>query len=90
MPAIHFVHCCQRTRWCKACLAKATVTIMPSPRGFFHTLKTELTHHEKYETKTQAMESIFEYIELFFNRKRKHSTLGYETPVEYKLLRKAA
>ena len=58
--------------------------------SFFHTLKTELTHHEKYETKTQAMESIFEYIELFFNRKRKHSTLGYKTPVEYKLLRKAA
>jgi len=49
-----------------------------------------LTHHEKYEAKTQAMESIFEYIELFFDRERKHSTLGYKTPAEYKLLRKTA
>jgi len=58
--------------------------------SFFHTLKTELTHHEKYQTKIQARQSLFEYIELFFNRKRIHSALGYKTPVEYKMLEKAA
>jgi len=58
--------------------------------SFFHTLKTELTHHEKYQTKIQARQSLFEYIELFFNRKRIHSALGYKTPVEYKMLGKAA
>lgn len=58
--------------------------------SFFHTLKTELTHHERYQTKRAARQSVFEYIEHFFNRERKHSTLGYKTPVEYKMLRKAA
>ena len=58
--------------------------------SFFHTLKTELIHHEKYQTKTQARLSVFEYIEVFFNRERMHSTLGYKTPVEYKILKEAA
>jgi len=58
--------------------------------SFFHTRKTELTHHEKYESRAQVRQSIFEYIELFFNRERKHSTLGDKTPIEYKLLRQAA
>ena len=58
--------------------------------SFFHTLKTELVYFEKYETKEQAKQSIFEYIEVFYNRQRLHSALGYQTPVEFAELKKAA
>jgi len=51
--------------------------------SFFHTLKTELVYHEIYETKAQANQSIFEYIEVFYNRQRMHSTNNYLSPVEY-------
>ena len=51
--------------------------------SFFHTLKTELTHHEIYETRAEANQSIFEYIEVFYNRERPHSTNNNFSPVEY-------
>jgi len=50
---------------------------------FFHTLKTELIHRTKYRTREEARRSIFEYIEIFYNRKRLHSAIGYCTPAEY-------
>ncbi len=59
--------------------------------SFFHTLKAELIHHRRFETREQAKQEIFEYIEVFYNRQRKHSTLGYRTPTEFdQLHRKAA
>jgi putative transposase len=48
--------------------------------SFFGTLKRELIHHESYATRQQATCSIFEYIEVFYNRQRKHSSLGYLSP----------
>jgi transposase InsO family protein len=48
--------------------------------SFFGTLKTELVHHEQYATHAEARASIFEYIEVFYNRQRLHSTLGYMSP----------
>ena len=48
--------------------------------SFFGTLKTELVHHEHYATRPEAQASIFEYIEVFYNRQRLHSTLGYQSP----------
>ena len=53
---------------------------------FFHTLKTELTHRTRYRTREEARRSIFEYIEIFYNRKRLHSAIGYCSPVEYEKL----
>lgn len=53
--------------------------------SFFKTLKTELVYHERYLTRAQARNSIFEYIEIFYNRIRKHSALGYLSPVQYEL-----
>jgi putative transposase len=50
--------------------------------SFFHTLKTALIHHRRFETREQAKQEIFEYIDVFYNRQRKHSTLGYRTPLE--------
>jgi putative transposase len=55
---------------------------------FFHTLKTELTNRIKYKTREEARVSIFEYIEIFYNRQRLHSAIGYCTPVEYEKLTK--
>jgi transposase InsO family protein len=51
--------------------------------SFFSILKTELVYHERYEDHQDALHSIFEYIEVFYNRQRRHSTLGYLCPVEY-------
>jgi len=51
--------------------------------SFFGTLKQELIFHQRYHTRSHAKQSIFEYIERFYNRKRLHSTLGYQSPVDY-------
>ena len=51
--------------------------------SFFHTLKTELVHHEDFQTREEAQQAIFEYIEVFYNRQRKHSTNGYLAPFKY-------
>jgi len=51
--------------------------------SFFHTLKTEHVYFERYQTREQAKKSIFEYIEIFYNRQRRHSTLGYKTPLAF-------
>jgi transposase InsO family protein len=51
--------------------------------SFFHTLKTELTHHKQYQTREEAKRDIFEYIEVFYNRERLHSSLGYISPLEF-------
>jgi putative transposase len=51
--------------------------------SFFGTLKTELVDHEDYRTRDEAKRSLFEYIEVFYNRRRRHSYLGYVSPVEY-------
>jgi transposase InsO family protein len=51
--------------------------------SFFHTLKTEHVYFERYQTREQAKNSIFEYIEVFYNRQRRHSTLNYKTPLAF-------
>ena len=51
--------------------------------SFFGTLKTELIHHHTYATRHQARLALFEYLEVFYNRKRRHSTLDYLSPAEY-------
>ena len=57
--------------------------------SFFHTLKTELTHHQNFHTKAEANQAIFEYIEVFYNRQRIHSSNNNLSPVafEEKMLR---
>jgi len=51
--------------------------------SFFHTLKTEHVFFQNFETRDEAMQSIFEYVEVFYNRQRLHSTLGYLSPCEF-------
>ena len=54
--------------------------------SFFGTLKTELVFHQHYVTRAEARLDIFEYIEVFYNRFRRHSALGYKSPVNYEAL----
>ncbi len=54
--------------------------------SFFHTLKTELVHHEDYRTRKAARISIFEYIEVFYNRQRRHSHVDQQAPLAYEIM----
>lgn len=51
--------------------------------SFFHTLKTECIYHERLETRNDAKKVIFDYIEVFYNRQRRHSYLDYKSPTEF-------
>jgi putative transposase len=51
--------------------------------SFFGTLKNELVYHDNYKSRAEAKQSIFEYIEVFYNRERRHAYLDYMTPVEF-------
>jgi len=51
--------------------------------SFFATLKTELVYREQFKTRQEAKAKIFEYIEVFYNRQRRHSSLGYKSPVDF-------
>jgi putative transposase len=82
----------------RAALAAIAITASMSRKGncydnapmesFFHTLKTERVHHRQYATRAEAQRDIFAYIEGFYNRTRRHSALGYISPLEME--RKAA
>ena len=77
----------------QAILTRHKITCSMSRRGncydnavvesFFGTLKTELIHHHTYATRNQARLALFEYLEVFYNHKRRHSALDYRSPAEY-------
>ena len=54
--------------------------------SFFHTLKTELVYHEDYGTRAEAKSDVFDWIEVFYNRKRRHSSLGYLSPARFEAM----
>ena len=51
--------------------------------SFFATLKKERVHQQRYATRAEARASVFDYIEIFYNRQRRHSALGYVSPAEF-------
>jgi putative transposase len=53
--------------------------------SFYRSLKTELVYHEDFHSRREARKAIFEYIEVYYNRIRRHATLGYLSPVAYEL-----
>ena len=81
-------------------LAKNNITPSMSRKGncwdnaviesFFKTLKTELFHKKRFITKNEARMKIFEFIEVFYNKYRIHSTLNYNSPVEFEKLARAS
>ena len=58
--------------------------------SFWHTLKNELIHRYRYQTRDEAQRAIFEYIEVFYNRVRRHSSIGYLSPEAFELQRPKA
>jgi putative transposase len=53
--------------------------------SFFSSLKTERTARTTYHTRAQAKADVFDYIERFYNPRRRHSTLGYRSPMEFEM-----
>ena len=53
--------------------------------SFFATLKVELVYQTQWSTRAQARAEVFEYLEVFYNRRRRHSAFGYRTPEEFDL-----
>lgn len=53
--------------------------------SFFHTLKVELVHQQRYLTRLAAKQSLFQYIEGYYNRKRRHSAIDYRCPCEVEM-----
>lgn len=51
--------------------------------SFFSTIKREFTNHRKFKSLTDARTALFEYIEIFYNRKRIHSAIGYKSPIQF-------
>jgi putative transposase len=51
--------------------------------SFFASLKKELVHDASFATREEARAAIFQYLEVFYNRQRRHSSLGYVSPAEY-------
>ena len=51
--------------------------------SFFKTLKTELIYFSRFKTRAEAKSAIFDYVEVFYNRRRRHSSLGYLSPAEF-------
>ena len=58
--------------------------------SFFHSLKGELVYGARFKSRDEARHAIFKYIELFYNRKRRHSHLNYKAPFEYESMKAAA
>lgn len=54
--------------------------------SFFGTLKRDLVYHRHSTTRAEAAQDILEYTEVFYNRLRRHSTLGYHSPAEYEAM----
>jgi putative transposase len=58
--------------------------------SFISSLKTERTARKTYRTRDEAKADVFDYIERFYNRKRRHSTLGYLSPMEFEMRAQSA
>jgi putative transposase len=57
--------------------------------SFFSSLKTERTARKVYRSREQARSDVFDYIERFYNPRRRHSTLGYVSPIQFEQAREA-
>lgn len=58
--------------------------------SFFATLKRELVHRSPWQTRAQARQDVFDYIEVFYNRQRRHSALNYQSPSDFEEQLRAA
>jgi len=63
----------------------AAVKNLATMESFFGSLKTELVHRTRFATRREAKAVLFEYIEIFYNRQRRHSSTGYRTPAQARM-----
>lgn len=61
----------------------ATVSTTPWPESFFASLETELLDRTTFRTRTEARLAVFDYIEAFYNPRRRHSAHGYPSPADF-------
>lgn len=75
--------CLQANRGIASMSRKANYYDNATREAFSSTLKNELIHRHHFATRAQATTAIFDYIESFYNRRRIHSSLGYQSPLDY-------
>ena len=76
MPAVTTASCSASMSRKGNCLDNAPM------ESFFGSLKTELVHRTRFSTRREAKAALFEYIEIFYNQRRRHSSIGYRTPAQ--------
>ena len=79
-----FQQCLQRHRITQSVSRAGNPYDNAVSESFFKTLKRELVKDHNYKNREEARQEIFKYIELYYNPKRMHSTLGYQSPLAYK------
>lgn len=80
----------QRQRFTQSMSRKGNCYDNAMVESFFHTLKVELTHRKRYQTREEAWKEIENYIHCFYNTKRRHSSLDYRSPNEYENINQLA
>jgi putative transposase len=73
----------QQLRCTRRCEPLSNVWDNAAMESFFSSLKTERTARKTYRTRDEAKADVFDYIERFYNPKRRHSTIGYVSPMEF-------
>jgi putative transposase len=75
--------CLQANRFVASMSRKANCYDNATMEAFWSTLKNELVHRYRFRTRAEAATAIFDYIETFYNRRRMHSSLGYQSPLDF-------
>jgi transposase InsO family protein len=75
--------CLEANRFIASMSRKGNCYDNATMEAFWSTLKNELVHRRHFTTRVQATSAIFDYIERFYNRRRRHSSLGYQSPLDY-------
>ena len=77
-------------RFCESVAVRSRRATRPVAERFFATLKRERVHRVQYRTRTEAKADIFQYIEIFYNRQRRHSFVGQRSPEQFETAQVAA
>ena len=75
----------QKNRFIQSMSRKGNCWDNAVAESFFHSIKTQMIHHCKFRNVVEAERALFNYIEVYYKRQRKHSTNGYKTPAQYEM-----
>ncbi|MEE8407731.1 MAG: integrase core domain-containing protein, partial [Acidimicrobiia bacterium] len=82
-PQTSSPNCATVTEWTSRWAAPESAGITPPAESFLATLKKELAHRRVFKTRAEARLAIRHWVEAWYNRRRLHSALGYQTPIEW-------